>query len=94
MPGAKGRSDQTVSGGLLEVISVLTQRTWQWSGSGHVMEQSLLHTVSPMSGGHLVTDLPSPREAGSHWALGEASVREPEGVGHMHFPQTQLSRAQ
>lgn len=38
--------------------------------SGHVIEQPLLHTSNPRSEGHIVTDLLSSGEAGSHWALG------------------------
>lgn len=63
-----------------------------WSGSGHVMEQSLLHTINPRSEGHIVTDLSS-GQAGSHWALGVASVLGTwSGVLHELPPESALQR--
>lgn len=39
---------------------------WQWSGNAHVMEQSLLHTISPGNEAHIVTNFLSPGEVRSH----------------------------
>lgn len=77
-------------------ISVLAQRTWKWSDSGHIMEESLLHTINPRSKGHIVIDLLSPGKAGSHWARGEASAQGPWGyVPHaLHLDLAQCCRGQ